>query len=125
MLTARGEAHVRRLAAIYAILDETHVVEPVHLSAASALWDYCAASIRFIFGDKTGDPVADKIVDEVRRRGELSQAQITLELFNRNVSAARIAQAVELLLDAQAIVATDRLTRGRTATVYKLGGPHR
>jgi DNA replicative helicase MCM subunit Mcm2 (Cdc46/Mcm family) len=43
-VTARAEAHVRRLAVLYALLGRKDVVEIEHLRAAIAVWDYCAAS---------------------------------------------------------------------------------
>ena len=46
-ITARAEAHVRRLAVIYALLDQRSIVGIEHLQAAIAVWDYCEASARF------------------------------------------------------------------------------
>ncbi len=46
----RAPAHVRRLAMIYALLDEADTVDVAHLRAALAVWDYCLASAEFIFG---------------------------------------------------------------------------
>jgi hypothetical protein len=68
-VVARGEAHTLRLALIYALLDECLQIEPSHLRAALALWRYCEASTRFIFGDALGDPVADEILRSLRRAG--------------------------------------------------------
>ena len=47
--TSRGEAHVLRLSAIYAALDCSAFIEPAHLQAALAVWDYCQASARLFF----------------------------------------------------------------------------
>ncbi len=60
-LTARGSAHVRRLAMLYALGDCSATVRPVHLLAALALWDYSERSVVHLFGDKTGNPLADEI----------------------------------------------------------------
>ncbi len=59
--TSRAEAHVLRLSALYALLDESRVIGRWHLEAALALWTYCEASARFVFGDALADPVADKL----------------------------------------------------------------
>ncbi|HEX3035068.1 MAG TPA: hypothetical protein VHT73_08035 [Thermodesulfobacteriota bacterium] len=61
-LTARAEAYVTRLACIYALLDSSTKIERVHLEAALAVWDYCEESVKYIFQDMTGDPLANKIL---------------------------------------------------------------
>jgi hypothetical protein len=38
-LTARAEAHVIRLALLYALLDGQNTIQPEHLHPALALWD--------------------------------------------------------------------------------------
>ena len=43
-LTARAEAHTIRLALLYALLDGQRRIQPQHLHAALALWDYAARS---------------------------------------------------------------------------------
>ncbi len=77
-ITARAEAHVRRLAVLYALLDQRGVVEVEHLRAAMAVWDYCAASAAHIFGGKVGDPRIDKILAAILAAGDtgLSRTEI-------------------------------------------------
>src|SRR5262249_25659115 len=58
-LLARAEAHVMRLALLYALLDRSALICGPHLLAALALWEYCEQSVYFVFGDCLGDPVAD------------------------------------------------------------------
>jgi hypothetical protein len=79
--TSRAEAQVLRLSAIYAALDCSPVIEPPHLQAALAVWDYCSASAALIFHASTGDAVLDRIrlaldatgrPDEKRNQGSLS-----------------------------------------------------
>ena len=59
--TSRAEAQVVRLAALYAVMDRQPNIQSVHLQAALALWRYAEASALYIFGDATGDRVADRI----------------------------------------------------------------
>jgi hypothetical protein len=61
-ITARAEPQVRRLALVYALIDGVNEVDVTHLSAAEALWSFCAASAQHIFGDTVGDPLADEIL---------------------------------------------------------------
>jgi hypothetical protein len=60
-ITARAEAHVMRLACLYALGDCSPIVRLVHLEAALALWKFSFASARFIFGRSLGNPMADAI----------------------------------------------------------------
>ena len=59
--TSRGEAQVLRLSAIYAALDRSAFIEPAHLRAALAVWDYCQASAHLFFGGAAIDPTAHRI----------------------------------------------------------------
>ena len=68
-ITSRAEAQCVRLALIYALLDEADQIEQVHLEAALALWSFCEASARYIFGDLTGDPLADEILRALKMAG--------------------------------------------------------
>jgi len=67
-LTGRAEAQVMRLACIYALLDCSYIIETEHLKAALALWDYAERSTKYIFGDATGDDVADEILAALKQR---------------------------------------------------------
>jgi len=97
---ARGEAQVMRLACIYALLDLSPVVRPEHLLAALALWEYVEASARFIFGDALGDPVADTILDALKKSANgLTRTEISA-LFDRNQSSKSITRALTDLLAA-------------------------
>ena len=69
-LSGRAEAHVLRLSMLYALLDGTAEVTPLHLQAALALWDYAEASMAYIFGDTLGDALADPLLAWIRDAGE-------------------------------------------------------
>ena len=98
-VVGRGEAQVARLAALYAVMNESHEIGREHLLAALALWDYAEKSARYVFGDATGDPVADQILEALRASGEKAMTKTEIShLFGRNRSAERIDQALTLLL---------------------------
>lgn len=61
-ITARAEAHVLRLAVIYALLDQRRAIEPEHLRAALAVWRYCEDSAAYVFGGTLGYPLADRLI---------------------------------------------------------------
>jgi hypothetical protein len=118
-LVARAEAQVVRLACIYGLLDQTNLIRPEHLQAALAVWDYAEASVLYIFGDATGDPVADQILSALRDAPMgLSQTDIS-NLFGRNLPSGRIHQALTLLLNQRLVVAESRETGGRRAIIWK------
>jgi hypothetical protein len=98
-VTGRAEAQAMRLAALYAVMGKSCRIEEDHLEAALALWQYAEESARYIFGDATGDPVADQILDALRVAGKdgMSRTDIS-HLFKRHRSAEQIGQALALLL---------------------------
>jgi hypothetical protein len=97
---SRAEAQIMRIACLYALLDKSHTIEADHLIAAWYLWKYAADSAKYIFGDRLGDPVADKILDALRStRGAMNRTQIQ-EVLGRNQSHARIEAALDILLKA-------------------------
>jgi hypothetical protein len=96
-LLARGEAHVRRLAAIYALLDLSAVVQRVHLEAALALWGDVEAPVAYIFGDDTDDPLADDILRSLRAApAGLTRTEIN-NLLGRHTNSTAIGKALALL----------------------------
>jgi len=114
-VTGRAEAQTLRLATLYAAMDESASIEREHLEAALALWDYAEESARYIFGDATGDPVADAILQALRNAGDsgLTRTEIR-DLFKRHQGAERINAALGELL---------RLGRVRRETEQTGGRP--
>ena len=112
----RAEPQAMRLACLYALLDQSPVVQREHLEAALAVWTYCEASARFIFGDTLGDPTADTILRALRQATNgLTRTEIS-DLFGRNRRASDISRALGRLLEAGlAICLPDAATGGRPA----------
>jgi Protein of unknown function (DUF3987) len=69
-VTSRAEAQTMRLACLYALLDSCSVVRLEHLRAALAVWRYCEASARFIFGDALGDGIGSNAAHGIWHRGK-------------------------------------------------------
>ncbi|MCA1697788.1 MAG: DUF3987 domain-containing protein, partial [Actinobacteria bacterium] len=96
-LTARAEAHTIRLALIYALLDRQSKIQPEHLHAALALWDYAARSAAWALGHATGDPLAEHIHAALTRSADgLTRTQIR-DLCQRNLPVERVEQALATL----------------------------
>ncbi len=114
----RAEAQVMRLALVYALLDRSPEIRPVHLKAGLALWDYSEASVRLIFGDRLGDPTADRIMSEMRRCGELDETAIR-DLFSRNLRGQEIDRALQLILALGLAKGFPVSTSGRPRIVWR------
>lgn len=95
--TNRAEAQTLRLATLYAVLDKSVTIERPHLDAALTLWQYAEDSARYIFGDVTGDGVADRIVAALEEKPDGLTRTDFRDLFGRNKSRDRIGQALDLL----------------------------
>jgi len=113
---ARAEAQTMRLACSYALLDQSPLVRREHLEAALAVWSYCEASARFVFGEALGDPMADEILRLLRQSPDgLTRTQISNH-FGRNRAAADISRALGRLQEASlAVCLPDTGTGGRPA----------
>lgn len=97
-VTSRAEAQTMRLALVYALLDSSRSIEAEHLSAGLAVWSYCEASARLIFGDALGDVTADEVVRALRGAASgLTRTELSSR-FGRNKSASEINRALMVLM---------------------------
>ena len=110
--TARAAANVVRLSVVYALLDCTDTIRPEHLRAALAVWQYCEASARFVFGGQESDPVQQKIIDNLKM-GPMTQTQIN-DLFGGHVSTTKLREKLEILSAKGRIGCRDEKTATRT-----------
>ena len=111
--TSRAEAQVLRLSAIYAVMDGSRTVEADHLLAGLALWEYAEQSARRIFGDTTGDPVADRIMEVLNNKPEGLTRNEIRNLFSRHRSSTRIGQALNHLQESGRVRSETQGTGGR------------
>jgi hypothetical protein len=96
-VTSRAEAQVMRIALIYALLDRSEAIRLDHLIAGLACWDYAFASARYIFGDSTGDPVADELVSALEGKpGGMTRNEI-YEHFGKHKSRERLERVIATL----------------------------
>jgi hypothetical protein len=117
--TARAEAHVVRLALIYALLDYSDTIGLEHLEAALAVWRYSADSAAWIFGDSLGDPTADEIWAAAKDRPTGVTRTEVCDMFSRNKNRREIERALGVLEDAGRLRRESRHPdRGRPAEVW-------
>jgi hypothetical protein len=118
-LTSRAEAQVLRLSVIYAVMDKSLVVRPEHLLAALAFWDYAEESARYIFGNASGNPVADRILSALKDAGSAGKTLTEISgLFSRHTKATQIHAALEELKSAGLAGHKTVETDGRPSVVY-------
>jgi hypothetical protein len=118
-LTGRAEAHVLRLSIIYALLARSPVLRVEHLGAALAVWDYSERSVECLFGNHTGNPLADELLPLIRAAGATGITRNELrEMVGRSTPADRIGQALGVLLSAELARRETRATTGRPAEVW-------
>ncbi|MBL8823171.1 MAG: DUF3987 domain-containing protein [Planctomycetia bacterium] len=95
-LLNRAEAQVLRLSCLFAVLDQTAQVAVEHLKAALAIWNYCESSVKTIFQNKTGEPLADRIHKQLQKLNAMDRTQISAFLHH-NKTAEEISEALCLL----------------------------
>jgi hypothetical protein len=91
-----------------------------HLKAALAVWEYCEQSARLIFGERLGDPTADRILDALRTAGPTGMTENDIyELFGRNKSANDRARALTMLATLGLARPDKEETGGRPRTIWR------
>jgi hypothetical protein len=118
-ICARAEAHVIRLALIYALTDGEPTIKTEHLQAALALWDYAARSATWTLKDATGDPLAEQIHTALRQAnpGGLTRSQIN-DTLQHNRPAEQIQRALDALTLAGRATHAQIPTAGRPAELW-------
>ncbi len=112
-LLARAEAHIVKLSLVYALLDGAPMIEGVHLLAALAVWDYCAASVRHLFGGRLGDPDVDTAYRAIRVAGaEGRTASELYDAFGRKIARQKLAIVLRQLVMAGLIVEVPETRHG-------------
>jgi hypothetical protein len=116
--TSRAEAQVLRLSALYAALDCSFIIEPCHLHAALAVWDYCLASARLFFDASPVDPTARRISQALGASPQgLTRTQLR-GLFHGHVSSECIDLALGQLSSLGLVNHHTASGSGRSATLW-------
>lgn len=96
-VTARAEAHVVRLALIYAVADCAPAISADHLRAGLALWRYAERSAGWCYGTSLGDPLADELHKALSARPDGMTRKDIRDLFHRNKSRDDIDRALDVI----------------------------
>jgi hypothetical protein len=115
-IVARPEGNVARLAMIYALLDGSSDIDVAHLDAAWAVWQHARVSAERIFGDLTGDPDLDRLLDRLEAAPDGLSATDIRDLFAGHGKGRRV---TEDAMRRGLVVETVEQTSGRPRTVYR------
>jgi hypothetical protein len=79
--TDRARPYVLRLSMLYALADCSAVIRREHLRAALAVWDYCRASAKIIFGDTAkaeaeADPLWLQVLNAITESPDISRSDL-------------------------------------------------
>jgi DNA replicative helicase MCM subunit Mcm2 (Cdc46/Mcm family) len=120
-ITARAEAQVLRLAAIAALMNQSHQILIQHLRAARAIWDYSFDSTRFLFG-RSAITLEDRILNTLKAASRgLTRTEIS-GAFHHHVRSQRIVAALDALSEKKLVKSEKRGTEGRTAERWNFIG---
>ena len=127
-LLARTKPYLLRLALVYGLLDEADEIEPVHLRAACAVWDYHTATVRRVYGGRTGNALDDRVLNALREAGGEADRTTLYSALSGHVSAAALNGARGRLEAAGAVEVDQVETGGRPREVWRAseasgGGP--
>jgi hypothetical protein len=94
----RDTSHLLKLALIYAVLDQSDVIDVAHLNAALAVCDFSQVSARWLFSERTGNRLANTIFWALARTPEgMSRERIIDDVCYRNTTKTQLNQALEAL----------------------------
>ena len=115
----RAEAQTLRLALVYALLDGQGAIGESHLKAALAMWRYAQDSALYIFGDRSADPLEEKLL-EILKQGPLSATDLSAA-FSRNIPKERLQPLLQQLEAQQRIsIRKERSGKGRPRQIITL-----
>jgi hypothetical protein len=115
----RRRSYARRIAMIFAVLDFKTRIDVSHLDAAMAVVDYNEETLVHLFGDATGDKVADKIYRAlVERSSGLTRTELSIDILRRNTNKGEFDNAIKKLLTRGLIRETRVKGQNKLETLY-------
>lgn len=125
-----------RLAMLFALTDQTHIITVDHINAAIAWVRYWVDSVKFIFQAHTNPGIslakltnAERIVDYLTTHGPTMRTALSQNCFGKHLTVSELDQALNELLNATPpVIQATTLPRpngkgGTPATVYSLVPP--
>lgn len=112
-ITARGEAHIPRLALIFALIENASEIGVDHFEAAMAIWRYSCETVKWSFGAAFPNPIANRLYEALKtNQNGLSRTEIS-ELFKRHRTKEEIDEALGILAKSDVATRVQSDTAGR------------
>lgn len=121
-LSSRGAAQVRRLAMLYALADRSADVQPQHLQAAVAVFEYSRATIEACYVSGLSSDEAQEILTRTLSRlatGPATRTEISA-LFQRHLPAAKLRVVLSVAELRGLIRRTPTDTGGRPSEIFSI-----
>jgi hypothetical protein len=115
----RAAPQVLRLSLVYALLDSARAIGLRHLEAALAVWAYCEASVKYVFGHEP-DPDFDRLLAALHGQPRLTFTEVAKEVFQGHKSSKEIEAVVARLRSAGLADVEEEPTGGRKRRVLTL-----
>jgi hypothetical protein len=98
---SRAESHVLRTSIVFAVLDNSKVIERKHIEAARALWDYCHACAVRLFQTEEYSLDAQKILDYLQEKGPegATRSDLSSRVFSHHRTHKEIIKALAEVKD--------------------------
>jgi hypothetical protein len=95
------------------------VVDAEDIESALAFWSVCETSARSVFGTKTGDRMADRLLREMPRSTDFSYTELRGFFGTGSLSAERLQQIVDTVMEhaPEEFAYTEEKTGGRPRKV--------
>lgn len=118
--TQRSAPYCRRIAALYAVLDQRYTVSKADLAAAAAVVRYSISTARYVLDGRMRDTRTDRIRRAIDAAGAtgLTRTQIS-DLFSRNVKKKELDEMLADLVRAGDYERVSTPTGGRPAEGYR------
>ena len=128
-MTARLDVRASRLSMLYAHAEGMKTINAKHVGAAVEVIRYADESARYIIGDSTGNPIADKLLralrvpdfsdpNNPRPRTDLTRAE-QFALFNGHITKDELDRAVAMLIKSGLAEQAAIPTGGRPKSVLR------
>ncbi len=135
-LLVRRAPMLLRLAMLFALTDQTHIIAVDHINAAMAWVRYWGDSVKFIFQNpanplaaKAKPAITQRIVDHLTAHVQATRTELTTNCFSGHIAAPTLDKALnELLTATPPVIQETTVPRpngqgGTSATVYSLVPP--
>ncbi|WP_413578220.1 DUF3987 domain-containing protein [Bdellovibrio sp. HCB290] len=119
-LSSRSEAQVMRLALVLSLINKQPMISIEALQCALSIHEYCMASLKYIFGDKLGIALPDRLYEYICSHDHGITRTNVRDYLQRNYPKDSVDDAIKILCDARMIeIITVSSNGGRPTEVLR------